>query len=152
ERVEESARRLHDPLYTSVVALLPVKAATDGHVDLLVVTRDIWSLRLNTQYTFQQGDLTNLAFSLSENNFLGERDVLALSVVMDQGAFAIGPLFIDKDFLGRHLDFRIRADSIITRRAPLVFDPTSGTFVAVPGDPSGLQDAHGLHSEGEDFS
>src|SRR5262249_3436433 len=73
ERVEESARRLHDPLYTSVVALLPVKAATDGHVDLLVVTRDIWSLRLNTQYTFQQGDLTNLAFSLSENNFLGER-------------------------------------------------------------------------------
>ena len=53
-RVEESARRLHDPLYSSVVALLPVKTADPGEVDLLVVTRDLWSLRLNSQYTYQQ--------------------------------------------------------------------------------------------------
>ena len=35
---------------------------------MLVVTRDIWSLRLNTQYTFQQGSLTNLTMAFSENN------------------------------------------------------------------------------------
>ena len=78
EKVDESARMLHDPLYSTVVALLPVKSSEPGKVDLLVVTRDIWSLRLNTQYTFQQGSLTNLSISLSENNFLGRRNVLAL--------------------------------------------------------------------------
>src|SRR5204863_693049 len=34
---------------------------------------------------------------------------------MDQGAMAIGPLFIDKNLLGEHLDFRARVDDILTR-------------------------------------
>jgi len=149
DRVEESARRLHDPLYTSVVALFPVKSSVPGRVKLLVVTRDIWSLRLNTLYTFQQGALTNLSFSLSENNFLGTRDVVAAAVVMDPGAISVGPLFIDKDFLGKHIDFRVRFDDILTRQHTKFLDAT-GQRALVPGDPDGLQDATTLHSEGAD--
>ncbi|HEY0483016.1 MAG TPA: hypothetical protein VGD37_36095, partial [Kofleriaceae bacterium] len=115
ERIEETARRLRDPLWTSVVAVIPVQAAAPGTVDVLIVTRDIWSLRLNTQYTFQQGKLTNLTTSLSENNFLGRRDVLSAALTMDQGAVAIGPLFIDKNLLGEHLDLRVRVDDILNR-------------------------------------
>jgi hypothetical protein len=114
-RIEETARRLRDPLWTSVVAVVPVKSASPGHVDILIVTRDIWSLRFNTEYTFQQGRLTNLVTSLSENNFLGRRDVLALALTMDQGSLAVGPLFIDKNLLGEHLDLRIRVDNVLSR-------------------------------------
>ena len=117
DRIDETARRLRDPLWTSVVAVIPVKAAAPGTVDVLIVTRDIWSLRLNTQYTFQQGKLTNLTTSLSENNFLGRRDVLSVALTMDQGAIAIGPLFIDKNLFGEHLDFRARVDDILNRDA-----------------------------------
>ena len=150
DRIEESARRLHDPLYSSVVALIPVRSSIPNEVKLLVITRDIWSLRLNTQYTFQQSALTNLSFSLSENNFLGTRDVFAAAVVMDPGAIAIGPLFIDKDFLGKHLDFRVRFDDVLTRQATKFFDPITGMQTGVPGAPRGLQDATTLHSEGND--
>lgn len=150
DRVEESARRLHDPLYSSVVALIPVKSSIANAVKLLVITRDIWSLRLNTQYTIQQAALTNLSFSLSENNFLGTRDVLAAAVVMDPGAIAVGPLFIDKDFLGKHLDFRVRFDDVLTRKATKFVSPITGMQTPVPGAPSGLQDASTLHSEGDD--
>lgn len=115
DRIEETARLLRDPLWTSVVAVLPVKAAEPGTVDVLIVTRDIWSLRFNTVYTYQQGKLTNLTTSLSENNFLGARDVLSAALTMDQGALAIGPLFIDKNLLGEHLDLRARVDEILTR-------------------------------------
>lgn len=115
QRIEETARRLRDPLWTSVVAVIPVRSATPGTVDALIVTRDIWSLRLNTQYTFQQGKLTNLTTSLSENNFLGRRDVLSAALTMDQGSIAAGPLFIDKNLFGEHLDFRARVDDILTR-------------------------------------
>ncbi len=115
QRIEETARRLRDPLWTSVVAVVPVRSAAPGTVDVLIVTRDIWSLRLNTAYTFQQGTLTNLATSLSENNFLGRRDVLAAALTMDQGSIAVGPLFIDKNLFGEHLDFRARVDDILTR-------------------------------------
>ena len=149
-RVEESARRLHDPLYTSVVAMLPIKSALPGHVKLLCITRDIWSLRLNTQYTIQQNALTGLSFSLSENNFLGSRDVLAASFVMDGGAIAIGPYFIDKDLFGKHITLSLRADEIITRQADKELDPTMTKLVPIPVDPTGLEDTHTFHSEGRD--
>jgi hypothetical protein len=114
-RIEETARLLRDPLFTSVVAVIPVKATAPGSVDVLIVTRDIWSLRLNTAYTFQQGKLTNLAASLSENNFLGQRNLLSAALTMDQGAIAVGPLFIDKNAFGEHLNLQARVDDILTR-------------------------------------
>jgi hypothetical protein len=110
ERILETQRRLKDPLYTTIVVVLPVKSAVPGQVDVLVVTRDVWSLRLNTKYTLQEGTLTDLIVSLSENNFLGRRKTLALGVTMDQGALAVGPLYIDKNLMGEHLDFRFRID------------------------------------------
>jgi hypothetical protein len=118
-RVEETARKLRDPLWTSIVAVLPVAAAQPGTVDALIVTRDIWSLRFNTTYTFQQGKLTDLVTSLSENNLAGKRDVFALAVTMDQGAFAAGPLFIDKNLVGEHLDLRAQVSEIVNRDALL---------------------------------
>lgn len=115
DRIEETARRLRDPLWTSVVAVVPIRSSLPGAVDVLIVTRDIWSLRLNTQYTFQQGKLTNLVMSFAENNFLGRRDVVAAALTMDQGSIAVGPLFIDKNLLGKHLDLRARVDEIVNR-------------------------------------
>ncbi|HEY5921708.1 MAG TPA: hypothetical protein VIV11_08555 [Kofleriaceae bacterium] len=152
ELIAESARRLKDPLYTGVVALLPTKSAEEGKVDLLVVTRDIWSLRLNTQYQVQQGSLTNLSISLSENNFLGRRKTIALGFLVDQGAITTGPLFIDKNFLGQHMDFRFRIDRIFTRKSLDVIGeqpPGSGMLVEQPtGDPGGLQDDRKFRAEG----
>lgn len=157
DKVAEGARILHDPLYSSVVALLPVKSAEPGKVDLLVVTRDVWSLRFNTQFSFQQGSLTNLSISISENNFLGRRDVLALAALMDQGSLAVGPLFIDKNFLGKHLDFRARVDEILTRQSLSTVSIVSSTPMGPPhylytptGDPKGWEDGGGWHSEGHD--
>ena len=115
ERVEETARRLRDPLWSSVIAVVPVTSAVPGKCDLLVVTRDIWSLRLNTQYLFQEGRLTDLSISLSENNFFGTRSVLAAAVTMDQGAVAAGPLFIDKNLFGQHVELRARVDAVVNR-------------------------------------
>ena len=150
-RVEESARRLHDPLYSSVIALVPVKSDQPGKVILLVVTRDIFSLRLNSSYTFQSGTLTNLNLSLSENNFLGTRNLLAAALTMDLGALAVGPVFEDKNLLGKHIDVAVRVDDILTRQAvPLVAPDGSRLLGPVPGDPTGVQDAGRFHSEGSD--
>jgi hypothetical protein len=146
ELIAESARRLKDPLFTGVVALLPVRSVEPGKVDLLVVTRDIWSLRLNTRYGIQAGTLTDLSISLSENNFLGLRKTVALGLLVDQASIATGPLYIDKNFLGRHMDFRFRIDKIFTRQSlPIVLQDGN---VIPTGDPGGLQDDGVFHSEG----
>lgn len=137
-RVEESARRLRDPAFTSVIAIVPVRATDPAKVVMLVVTRDIWSLRLNTTYAIQQGSLTNLNFALAENNFLGQRNTVAAAMTMDQGSIAVGPLFVDKNLGGTHAVLSARIDDILTRKA------------FAPGDARGVQDAGKLHSEGTD--
>ncbi len=137
-RVEESARRLRDPTYTSVIAIVPVHANDPTKVSMLVVTRDIWSLRLNTTYTFQEGSLTNLNLSFAENNFLGERNTIAAALTMDQGSIAVGPLFVDKNVAGTHAVLSARVDDILTRQA------------LAPGDPRGIEDANTFRSEGTD--
>lgn len=119
ERVAETARRLRDPLWSSVVTVVPVKSTEPGKVDVLIVTRDVWSLRLNTKYTYQEGKLTNLQMSLSENNFLGRRNVFAAALTMDQGAIAVGPLFLASNVLDKHYDVSINVRDILTRDALL---------------------------------
>jgi len=152
--VLESARRLHDPLYSSVVVLVPVESVEPGKIDLLVVTRDIWSLRFNSQYTIQEGALTSLQISISENNFLGNRDLLAAALRMDQGSVAVGPVFLDKNVVGSHLYLSASADVRLTRQALSVFDPVvADPNMGMPsGDPRGIEDAHVLHHEGSDSS
>ena len=94
----------------------------------------------------QEGSLTNLTISLSENNFFGRRTTVAVGMIMDQAAIAVGPIFIDKNFLGQHLDFRVRFDRILTRKA-LDMIALDGTRMAT-GDPGGIQDDGVLHTEG----
>jgi hypothetical protein len=146
ERVLESTRRLRDPLYSSIVIAVPVKTGDPDQVDLLVITRDVWSLRLNTKWDIQGSNLLGLTMSLSENNFLGRRKTVAVGLTMDQGAIAAGPLYIDKNFLGQHIDFRARVDKIFTRKTLDVFAP-DGTHIPT-GDPGGIQDESKLRSEG----
>jgi hypothetical protein len=103
-KIDETARDLRNPIFSTLALIVPVKAATPGTVDILVVTRDVWSLRFNTQYSYQDSRLTYLTASLSENNFLGLRKYVALTYEMDLGEAGIGPVFLDPNFLGKRLD------------------------------------------------
>ncbi len=117
DKAEETGRLLRDPVFSSVAVVLPVRGAAPGTVDVLVVTRDIWSLRFNTNYRYEDASLTFLAASLSENNFLGRRKVLSASYDMNQGQVAIGPYYLDKNLMGRHLELRVSADALFERAA-----------------------------------
>jgi hypothetical protein len=96
-------RRFIPPEQSSVVAILPVASSQPGQVDVLVVTRDIWSLRFNTNFEFQQDTLTFLSTSLSENNLFGWRKFLSMGFVMDQGAMSFGPTYFDPNIKGTRL-------------------------------------------------
>ncbi|MEO8214488.1 MAG: hypothetical protein ABI560_14905, partial [Myxococcales bacterium] len=72
-------------------------------VDLLVVTRDLWSLRFNTNFEFQQNTLSSLSSSLSENNLFGWRKYLSVVFVMDQGHAGVGPAYFDPNVAGTRL-------------------------------------------------
>jgi hypothetical protein len=91
------------PALSSVVTLVPVASPTPGTVDLLVVTRDLWSLRFNTEFEFQKSTLSFLRTSLSENNVLGWRKYLAAGFELDQGRYGVGPTYFDPNVAGTRL-------------------------------------------------
>ena len=103
---EETTRKLQDRTLSSVVAVLPVKSATPGMVDVLIVTRDVWSLRLNENFEAQQNQLIYFTASLSENNFFGWRKFVAAVFTMDQGEMSFGPNYIDPNILGTRLQLQ----------------------------------------------
>src|SRR5438045_757538 len=53
--VDETWRNLQNPDLSGAVVIVPVKNPTPGLVDVLIVTRDVWSLRLNPEFEVQQG-------------------------------------------------------------------------------------------------
>lgn len=71
--VDETARnmRARMPLQVSLVVIVPVRAQGEGDVDLLVITKDIWSLRLSTDVSGTAGGIENLTIVPQETNFLG---------------------------------------------------------------------------------
>jgi hypothetical protein len=91
------------PELSSVVAIIPIASPVPGTVDLLVVTRDVWSLRLNSNFQTVGSTLTLLQASLSENNLLGWRKYLSLDFALDQGSTAVGPAYFDPNVLGTRL-------------------------------------------------
>jgi len=127
--VEETTRNLQTPAalvlatgepvpqpeLSSVVAILPVASRAPGTVDVLVVTRDVWSLRLNTTFEFQQNTLSFLDTSLSENNLFGWRKYLSVGYTLDLGQYAIGPEYLDPNILGTRLQLYANATANYTR-------------------------------------
>jgi hypothetical protein len=131
--IDESARNLRaDPSYSSVVVIVPVASATPGQVDLLVVTRDVWSLRLNTDFEAQQGKLVYFTGSLAENNLFGRRKRLALVFEMDQGAMAVGPSYVDPNIAGTRLTLSSSVRALFRREGGNLEGSSSSTVFGYP--------------------
>lgn len=138
--VEESVRNLQNPLtitvsgrsypqqeLSSVVAIVAVKDPRPGMVDLLLVTRDIWSLRFNTNFEFQQNTLSLLQTSLSENNFLGRRKFVSMGFDMDLGKFTVLPTYRDPNVMGTRM-MLLASTSLYYTRGSGDYEGNSETF------------------------
>ncbi|EYF02250.1 membrane protein [Chondromyces apiculatus] len=87
---DETARNLRglDPL--SLVLVFPVEGSRPGRVRMVVVTKDVWSLRLNSNYRFAAGRLEYLLLQPSERNLFGTHQSISAQMVMDPATVALG--------------------------------------------------------------
>lgn len=122
--IDETVRNLrnrtlyssNDPTLSSIVAVVPVRTTTPGAVDILMVTRDVWSLRFNSDWNYQPGYLMTLNASLSENNLLGRRKQAALAFILNPGDMRVGPNYLDPNLLGTRLRLTAAFYEIWARR------------------------------------
>ena len=71
--VDETARNMRSrmPLQVSIVIIVPTRAEGTDEVDLLVITKDIWSLRLSFDVAVTPGGVENFVLVPQETNLLG---------------------------------------------------------------------------------
>lgn len=115
--LEESGRNLRGLFILAVARLVPVKSPKPGHVSVLVVTKDRWSLRLNTEFVFDQVRLDVLSISLSEGNLLGRNKRLAVEFRLDPGRYGIGASYYDPRVLGSRITLNLLGLAYIGRAA-----------------------------------
>ena len=122
--IEETRRNIEDPKFSSLVVVQPVRPADnpgsgddlgDEEVDLLVVTRDVWSLRPGLSFELQQGSLSALNVALKESNFLGRRKAAEVRYEMELGSTAMGAVYEDPNIAGSRVELEARAYSVFSR-------------------------------------
>jgi len=124
--VEETARNLRQVPQLSVVLIVPTKAEKENWVRLLVITKDVWSLRPNLEPVFVNGNLQTLAMQAQEQNLLGRHKIITANIVLTRPTYLLGLGYTDPRIGGS----RLAADG----DANLVFNCRTGAVEGSTGD------------------
>ncbi|MBI3181642.1 MAG: hypothetical protein HYZ28_05830 [Myxococcales bacterium] len=138
ELADETERNLRRLFILAVARVVPVKGRADG-VAVLVVTKDRWSLRLNSEFNYVGNLLQYLRLQPTEQNFLGLNQQVSLEAVLRLDTLTLGQLFQDRRLFGQELAFGETA-SLVFNRDTLELEGSRGR--AVFGRPLYSLDSH----------
>jgi hypothetical protein len=116
--VEESVRNLRSLPQLSLVVAIATHGSEPNRVRLLVITKDVWSLRLAWNIQAGQGGIEDLVIQPSETNFAGTHQVAALYFEMDPATLTYGA--------GYHVPRLAGTRNVVDASAQLIFNRTSG--------------------------
>jgi hypothetical protein len=114
--VEETARNLRALLQLSLVLCIPLRGSTPDKVKLLVITKDVWSLRINSDFTFVAGRIENLVLQAAEWNVLGLHQLVTTQTRIEPEAYSVGGGYTVPWVLGHRLQAGVDGNVIISRR------------------------------------
>jgi hypothetical protein len=104
DRVQESARNLRAwPLTFSMVRIVAAKGSTPDQVVIVVITKDLWSIRLNSQFSVGGGVFNYLSLMPTEQNFLGFNQQVSLITYIDRATVSLGQIYRVPRVLGTRL-------------------------------------------------
>ena len=115
ELAEETARNLRKLGIFSAVRVVPVKGQTPGGVALLIITKDLWSLRLNQTWDLVGSFVRYLRLQGTEKNFLGLNQQLAVDFLLRPDTMSIGETYINRRVGGSRWYFGQSAFLILGR-------------------------------------
>jgi hypothetical protein len=113
ELVEESARNLRGIRQESLVLIVPLRGSSPDTVRVLVIVKDIWSLRLNSDYVFREGQLEYLLLQPSEENLAGTHRRISGLFIYEPDTVSVGARFIDPRMAGSRYTWFADANFIV---------------------------------------
>ena len=99
---DETQRNLAGVPQFSLVLVVPAEGRTPGTVRLVVITKDVWSLRLNWDATVTTHGLESLYVNPSETNLLGTHQTLGLIFRGLPASHSFGAQYVIPRLSGTH--------------------------------------------------
>ena len=113
--VDETARNLRSLFQLSLVLLVPLEADSPDQVRVLVITKDIWSLRLGWSAEVQRFELLRLDTALTEVNLAGTHQTVAAQFGLDPASYYFGGAYEDLRVSGSRIHARVQGDLVFNR-------------------------------------
>ncbi len=90
--IDETARNMRGrmPVQVSIVLIVATEGSTHDKVKLLVITKDVWSLRLSYDLSITQGGIENLLIVPQETNLFGLQHTASTNFQLQPEAYTLG--------------------------------------------------------------
>ncbi len=113
--ISESERNLRALRQVSLVIIVPLRGSSPDKVKVLVIAKDVWSLRLNSDYRFKAGALEYLLLQPAEENLAGTHRRISAQFIYKPDTLAFGGRFRDPRLDGSRLELVADANVIVNQ-------------------------------------
>jgi hypothetical protein len=114
-RIEESARNLREIRQLSLVLIVPMKGSRPDTVRVVLITKDVWSLRLNSNFELAGDELTYLLLNPSEENLLGTHTSIGAVFILEPDTYSGGFVLRHPRVAGSRIETRAAANIVWNR-------------------------------------
>jgi len=112
---DETARNIRNIPQFSVVLVFAARGSRTDRVRLIVVTKDVWSLRLNTGFRFASGRFEYLLIQPSEENLFGTHHAAAVQAYLQPETVAFGAKYTIPRVGGSRILLKSEANLVFNR-------------------------------------
>jgi hypothetical protein len=127
-RADESARNLRKLRQHSLVVIVAFPGSAPDRVRVLVLVKDVWSLRLNYDLEASDRSLNYFVVNLAEENLAGSHATLGATFTLDPGSYSFGVSGLKRSLFGSDVDV-VLGGSVIYGRVSGRPEGSTGTFV-----------------------
>ncbi|MEO6954412.1 MAG: BamA/TamA family outer membrane protein [Polyangia bacterium] len=124
----ETARNLRSLFILAVARIVVTRGSTPDRIVILIVTKDQWTLRLNTDFVIDQSRLDSLAMSISESNVAGRNKTVSVQYALDPGRHTIGLGWIDPRINRSRHQLQLLGD-VFLRRSTSMLEGGYASFI-----------------------
>lgn len=115
QRVEETERNLRGLRQLSLANVVAARGSSPDHVRLVVVVKDVWSLRLNSSFGFGADGLEYLLINPAEENLAGTHMSAGLLYELEPFRHVLGARFVQPRLGGSRYWVATQAAVILNR-------------------------------------